>query len=290
MTSLFLYLFFCLFVNSTYVQAEMTTIKAYVNREVITSLDIMHRQEILKKLGYYYKNKNKILRMLISENMLLQLMLQDQSKNIRKKVFQSYSYILLHSGSKMFAPIMQEIQDECSSLEILLMSHFIINKMIKHYISVHIDVNKSELFTHSKVQSSYFITRDTNAILLPLALSSYHDDLYNQVVNIKKALNNHVPFCVIMKQYSYLHNFWTRLLDHSQVQGNIKKLLIGLKPKQIIGPLEVNNNILFLQLVSQKYIELNKQQVVQLLLNHKVLTYMRELINQYGAYFYITIN
>lgn len=290
MRSIFFCLFFYLFVHVTYAQAEMTMIKAHVNRQIITSLDITHRQEILKKLGYYYKNKNKILRMLISENILLQLILQDQGENIKNKVLQLYSHIFLHSGFKIFPIVTQGIQDKYSALEGLLMSHFIINKMIKNYISLHINMNKSELFTKSKVQNCYFMTSNSNAILLPLVLSKNHDNLYHQIVDIKQALNQNIPFCIIVKQYSYLQNLWSKSFDYYQVQSNIKNLLIGLKLKQVIGPVEVNNNIVFFQLVSQKHIELNKQQLVQLLLNHKVLTYMRALIDKYGAYFYIIID
>jgi parvulin-like peptidyl-prolyl isomerase len=281
---LYLLLFYPYIIQAKEVSIE---IKAHVNNEIITSLDIFNRKKIFQLLGNNLVSEYIILKTLIDEAIIFQIADQNKAFLSTEEVDHLQNTLVTSAGFQSFSDLVRNFEIDYESLNTQLKSCY-----LSGYFN---DVNSNKYKSLDKKNSSTqkLAVQNKGRIqlkALQLVLSQNDEESVNKIKTIQQKLERNIPFNKLIIEFSEEPSAsslgWFSV---DRLQKTIQNMLLDCGVGDIIGPAQSTNKILFLQITGKRKAVENEEHVKNLLFDNGRFAVTRKLIAQYTQNSYIKI-
>ena len=285
------FLFLCIVIFNNGLNAEEVRIKAYVNDDVITNVDIANRQKILMRIGNIRQNENDILDTLIDEIIVLQIAKKNNHLLSDEQLVDLQNNLAVQAGFQNFGELINKFNIDPDSLRMQLECKYLVGYFIEHYIKPNIEIDEYQIQSNLPgLIDNHLIQKEHAELnLSQLVLDQDHENKEEIITKIQNDLKKKIPFSSIAKHYSNLEVSDLGDLKINQLQEPIRQFLIGKKVGDIIGPIFSDKKILFIHVNDMKFHKLSSAQVRKLLYQSQLIRKVREFIIKFREEVFIKI-
>lgn len=262
-------------------------IKAHVNNEIITSLDIFNRKKIFQLLGNNLVSEYTILKTLIDEAIIFQIADQNKAFLSTEEVDHLQNTLVISAGFQSFSDLVRNFEIDYESLTTQLKSRY-----LSGYLN-DVNSNKYKSLDKKKPSTQKLAVQNKGRIqlkALQLVLSQNDEESVKKIKVIQQKLERNIPFDKLIIEFSEEPSSsslgWFSV---DRLQKTIQNMLLDCGVGDIIGPAQSTNKILFLQITGKRKAVENEEHVKNLLFDNGSFAVTRKLITQYTQNSYIKI-